>query len=393
MWQIIKMKNILLAFLLIAFNNVLKAQSINIGAELSDDIITRYQPTINTMTGKGWDHSNSIILHGIEKIYLKDKDARYLEYIKKFVDEFVDENGVITDLKPELDRIQPGVLCLFLYEETGELKYKYAATQLKNYVLNSSLFKTTPEGGFWHKNNDHYNGVMTIDGAYMLSPFLIKYGTLFHDSLSIETAINQTLLIASKTFNIETNLPYHGWDSNKNKEWANPITGTSTEIWSRSIGWFSMALIDILEYLPSSHKDYAKILYLYQHLSNGIKEHQHSNGMWYQLLMRNSMVDNYPETSGSGMIIYALKKGISKGFLDEGYIEIVDKGWMALKTFVKFSSDGSMIVNSFCPGMGIQKSAIDYLAVRPVSSPSTEEKQQPHGYCAVLMAASVMKTK
>ena len=356
MWQIIKMKNILLAFLLIAFNNVLKAQSINIGAELSDDIITRYQPTINTMTGKGWDHSNSIILHGIEKIYLKDKDARYLEYIKKFVDEFVDENGVITDLKPELDRIQPGVLCLFLYEETGELKYKYAATQLKNYVLNSSLFKTTPEGGFWHKNNDHYNGVMTIDGAYMLSPFLIKYGTLFHDSLSIETAINQTLLIASKTFNIETNLPYHGWDSNKNKEWAN-------------------------------------ILYLYQHLSKGIKEHQHSNGMWYQLLMRNSMVDNYPETSGSGMIIYALKKGISKGFLDEGYIEIVDKGWMALKTFVKFSSDGSMIVNSFCPGMGIQKSAIDYLAVRPVSSPSTEEKQQPHGYCAVLMAASVMKTK
>lgn len=385
------MRNIVLAFLLIAFYNSSIAQSEKIGTELSEAIITRYQPTINSMTQKGWDHSNSIILHGMEKIYLKNKDPKYLEYIKKFVDEFVDENGVITDLKPELDRIQPGVLCLFLFEETGELKYKYAATQLKDYLFTSSLFNTTPEGGYWHKNNDHYNGVMTIDGTYMLSPFLIRYGVLFNDSLSIETAIDQTLLVASKTFNIEIKLPYHGWDSNKEKEWANQITGTSPEIWSRSIGWFSMALIDILEYLPNSHKDYNKILYLYQQLAKGIKENQNNDGMWYQLLKLHNIDDNYPETSGTGMIIYALKKGINRGFLDQDYNETVDKGWMALKTFITPYSDGYLMVNSFCPGMGIQKSVNDYLTIRPVNSPSLGEKQHPHGYCAVLMASSVME--
>tara|TARA_R110000868_G_scaffold220806_2_gene472265 strand:- start:15269 stop:16222 length:954 start_codon:yes stop_codon:yes gene_type:complete len=316
-----------------ALYNSTRAQSEHIGTELINAIIWRYQPTINVMTQKGWDHSNSIILHGMEKIYLQNKDPKYLAYIKKFVDDFVDENGFITDLKTELDGIQPGVLCLFLYQETGELKYKHAATQLKDYLFDSSFFKTTPEGGYWHKNNDHYNGVMTIDGTYMISPFLIKYGTLFQDSLCIETGIRQTLLVASKTFNIETNLPYHGWDSNKDKEWANPITGSSPEIWSRSIGWFSMALIDMLEYIPNSHKDYDKILYLYQHLSKGIKENQNNDGMWYQLVMRNNLTDNYPETSGSGMIIYALKKGMNMGLLNEGYKETIDKGWTSLKTF------------------------------------------------------------
>lgn len=344
------------------------------------------------MTKKGWDHSNGIILHGIEKVYRHHKDTKYLQYIQAFVDEFVDESGFITELKPELDRIQPGVLCLFLYEETGEVKYKNAATQLKDYLFRSSSFHTTAEGGYWHKNNDHYNGVMTIDGAYMINPFLVKYGSMFKDSECIESAIYQTLLVASKTFNMETNLSYHGWDSNKAKDWANPITGTSPEIWSRSIGWFSMALIDVLEYLPPSHKEYDRLLYLYQHLAKGIKQHQNvDDGMWYQVLKHDGEVDNYPETSGTGMMVYALQKGMNMSLLDQSYHETVRQGWVGLKSFVGTHLDGYPVINSFCPGMGIQESTADYLSVRPVSCPSSDEKQHPHGYCAVLMAASVME--
>ncbi len=386
-----------LLFTLIVFLPILgSAQSTNFGIQFSDAIINRYQPTIDGLTHKGWDHSNSIILHGMEKVYSNTRNKKYLAYIKAYVDTFVDGKGDINGLKTELDGIQPGMLCLFLYEETGDIKYKTAAENLKNYLLGTSaspsVFNKTPDGGYWHKNNDHYKDVMTIDGVYMANPFLIKYGTMFNDDVCIETAVFQTLLVASRTFNIKTNLPYHGWDYRKKNSWANTITGTSTEVWSRSIGWFSMALVDMLEYLPPSHENYNDLLYLYRHLSIGIRNTQNTDdGMWYQMVDHNGLINNYPETSGSGMIIYALKKGVASGWLDESYNGTIEKGWKGLCRYISSYTDGMPQIRSFTPGMGIKNNVQEYLNVRPVNCPSTADKQHPHGYCAILMAASQME--
>lgn len=390
------MRKFLLLTLLIFFPLLAKAQTTNFGVQFSDAIIARYQPTIDVFAHKGWDHINSIVLHGIEKTYSKTKNPVYLKYIKDFVDTFVDEKGNIKELKPELDGIHPGILCLFLYETTKEEKYKIAATNMKNYLLGTNAvptpFHKTPDGGYWHKNNDHYQDVMTIDGVYMANPFLLKYGVIFSDSESIDTALFQTFLAASRMFNIETHLPYHGWDYQKNKSWASPITGTATEVWSRNVGWFSMALVDMLEYLPVTHKEYKKLLYLYQQLAIGIKNTQNNkDALWCQLINHKELADNYTETSGSGMIIYALKKGLDNKWLDESYTLVVENGWKGFKKYIAVYSDGKPQVKSFCPGMGIKDNFKEYLAVRPVDCPSDTSKNQPHGYCAVLMAASVME--
>lgn len=372
------------------------SQQTNWGVEFSNAILGRYQPTIDVMTHKGWDHSNSIILHGIEKIYTRTNNPDYLNYIKLFVDSFVAGDGSITGLKAELDGIHPGLLCLFLFEETGEDKYKVAATHMRNYLVGTattpSVFNKTPDGGYWHKNNDHYEGVMTVDGAYMAHPFLVKYGKMFNDPKCIDIATFQTLLVASRTFNVETNLPYHGWDYTKSKSWANKITGTSSEVWSRSVGWYAMALVDILENLPNTHKDYDNISYLFRQLAIGIKDTQNSSdGLWYQIINKPEIPGNYPETSGSGMIIYALKKGVNHGWLNTSFDNIAYNGWTGLKEYITSYSDGKPQINSFNPGMGIKDNVEDYIAVRPVSCPSVSDKQHPHGYCAILMAAYVME--
>ncbi|MES2574543.1 MAG: glycoside hydrolase family 88 protein [Bacteroidota bacterium] len=381
--------------LLIFCSFLSKGQTTNFGVQFSNAIITRYQPTIDAFGHNGWDHANSIILHGIEKTYLKTKNPEYLKYIKNFVDTFVDEKGNVKGLKTELDGIHPGLLCLFLYETTKENKYKTAAANMKNYLVGTSsvptLFHKTPDGGYWHKNNDHYQDVMTVDGVYMANPFLLKYGVLFGDSESVDVAMFQTFLAASRMFNIETNLPYHGWDYNKQKSWASPITGTASEVWSRNAGWFSMALADMLESLPPTHKDYKKLLYLYQQLAIGIKNTQNKESLWCQLINHKELADNYTETSGSGMIIYALKKGLNYKWLDDSYVMVVENGWKGLKKYITVYSDGKPQIKSFCPGMGIKNNIKEYLAVRPVDSPSDTYKNQPHGYCAVLMAASVME--
>lgn len=389
------MRNYFLILLLIVMPLLGKAQATNFGIQFSDAIIARYQPTIDAFNHNGWDHANSIILHGMEKVYVKAKNPEYIKYIKGFVDSYVDEKGNVKGLKTELDGIHPGLLCLFMYETTKEEKYKIAATNMRNYLLGTteipSMFHKTPEGGYWHKNNDHYEGVMTIDGVYMANPFLLKYGILFEDSESVDVALFQTFLAASRMFNIETYLPYHGWDCQKNKSWANPITGTATQVWSRNAGWFSMALADMLEYLPPKHKDYKKLLYLYQQLAIGIKNTQNSkDNLWCQLINQKESADNYTETSGSGMIIYALKKGLNNNWLDESYVLVVENGWKGFKKFITIYNDGKPQIKSFCPGMGIKDNAKEYFAVRPIDCPSDTYINQPHGYCAVLMASSVM---
>jgi unsaturated rhamnogalacturonyl hydrolase len=372
------------------------SQQTNWGEKFSNAIMDRYQPTIDAMTHHGWDHSNSIILHGMEKIYAHTNNPKYFNYIKSFVDSFVDGKGNVTGLRPALDGMHPGLLCLFMYEKTGEAKYKTAATIMRNYLIgtpsNPSPFNKTPEGGYWHSQSDGNKNVMSVDGIYMAHPFLVKYGKMFNDTECFDIATFQLLLVAEKSFNITTKLPYHGWDHTKSKPWANPITGTSTQHWSRSTGWFSMALVDILESLPLSHKNYKNILFLFQQLAEGIKENQHPTlGYWYHVLNKQEVSGNYPESSTTGMVTYSIMKGVNLGLLDKSYEEVAIKGWKGLQGFIKVYSDGKPQITSFTPGMGYKNDLADYLTVVPVSCPTTTGTQHPHGYCAVLMASSVME--
>ena len=142
----------------------------SMGTWLADSIIERHQPTIDVLTHHGWDHSNSIVMHGMEKIYHRTKDKRYLNYIKNYADDYVRNDGSINGLLTTLDGMHPGVVCLFLYSETGEEKYRMAARHMRNHLLGSankvSAFNRTPDGIFWHKNNAKYKNVASVDGLF-----------------------------------------------------------------------------------------------------------------------------------------------------------------------------------------------------------------------------------
>ena len=394
----IRRKPLFYTLIITLFNSIAVngQQTTTLGEQFAASIISRYQPTIDVMTHKGWDHSNSIILHGMEKIYEHTKNPAYIKYIQAFVDSFIITDGSIKGLSPALDRIHPGMICLFLFEQTGNTKYKTAATYLRNYLIGTattpSAFNKTPEGGYWHKNETNYQDVMTVDGIYMAYPFLVKYGKLFHDTAAINVAVAQTLLIASHSFNSTTNLPYHAWDYSKSKPWANPNTGTSPLPWSRSVGWFSMALVDMLHNLPRTHNQYGALLHLLQQLASGIKTYQHTtNGLWYQVVNCTNCENNYPETSGSGMIVYAIRKAVTHKWIDASYNTVAEKGWQGIKNNISILTDGKPQITSVAPAMGCKKSYEEYVAVRPVTCPSDDAIQHPHGYCAVLMASSVME--
>ncbi|RPI25087.1 MAG: glycoside hydrolase family 88 protein [Acidobacteria bacterium] len=378
-----KTKHLLLAFVLLAVGrNVFGAPpDLPIAVRFGDWIMSNW-PDPTKMTNKGWEYNNGIILQGLSKVYEKNRDPRYLAYIKQFVDAYVKEDGSV-DLGPEhnLDTLQPGILLLFLYEQTGDEKYHKTADYVRK------AFDSIPknaDGGFWHKKR--YPDEMWVDGIYMGEPFLVKYGQLFgKDPACFDTAVFQTTLCARHTQDPATGLLRHAWDCDRNAAWADPQTGVSPEVWSRGMGWFAMALVDILPYLPTDHSGRRELIDSFQKLAAGLKKTQDpKTGLWYQVVDKGDQPDNWHETSGSGMFVYALKIGMDRGYIGREYRDVVAKGWSGLKSKVSAGPDGSPIISDAVEGMGVQTNYANYLNKKRLQNSA-------HGLCAILLAASEME--
>ena len=400
------MKNLIAGYFLLLTVCYCNAQTASAtwAVKFSDAIISRWPTTINSMTGKGWEYSNTIITHGMEKIYNDVPTAAYLTYIKNYVDAYVNSSGTISASLTSLDRIHPGISCLFLYENlksnaADSTKYRNAATSLRNLLVGpSATYSKTANGIFWHKLSG-YNNIVMLDGIYMAHPFLVKYGRTFGDNAAIDTAVNQTLFVYSQLYDNTTHLIKHAWTSTPASypAWSSPGTGNSSEVWSRAMGWYMMALVDILKYLPASHPKRSNLITALANLAIGVKNYQDATtGLWYQVVDKGVghtgyTTANYIETSGSAMFVYALKTGADSGWLSSAvYLPVAQSGWSGLKAskITINIGDGKPQINDFAPAMSYQNDYNGYVSITSVDCPTTTN---PHGYAAILMAASVME--
>jgi unsaturated rhamnogalacturonyl hydrolase len=334
-----------------------------------------------------WEYNNGIMLFGVLKMYEKTGNANYINYIDSWADPLVnDTTGAITfpGSAHNIDYYQPCSLLIDLYNITGDIQYKRAA----DYTWNTKFpsIPKNPAGGFWHKDTTAYKDVMMLDSIYMAEPFAARYGATYSVPAALDTATFQTLLLSSHAWNSTDKLLYHAWEGGNTYTyaWEDLATGLSSQYWSRGTGWYFMALVDMLDYLPAgSARD--NILSLFQSLAEGIKNCQSStNGLWYQVLDKGSLSDNWIETSGSGMFIYAFKKGYTKGYLDSSYLTAAQNGWTGLKTYISGTSTNPVFSGTVV-GMSVQASYSAYV------SQNHSGTNLSQGLCAVMLAASVME--
>ena len=150
--------------------------------------------------------------------------------------------------------------------------------------------------GFWHKLR--YPHQMWLDGIFMASPYLVQYGATFNEPALFDEATKQILLINSKTYDPATGLYYHGWDESREQKWSNPETGCSPNFWSRSIGWYGAAIVDVLDFLPQETAGRDSIIQILQGLAKAIVKYQDpSSGTWYQVTDQGAREGNYLESS------------------------------------------------------------------------------------------------
>lgn len=299
-----------------------------------------------------WNYEEAVTLKGIDRLWRKTGDDAYFAYMKKIIDHFINGDGSIRTYLPleyNSDQVTGGLILLTLYEKTKEPKYKIAMDHLWEQI---QWQPRTKEGGFWHKYKYPYQ--MWLDGAYMLDVFYASYTKAFKKNTFSDIA-NQLIWLNKHLKDPATGLLFHGWDESKKQPWSNPQTGQSPEIWSRSMGWYVMALVDIIDLFPNNHPKRPELIRILNSTMASIAKFQDKNsGVWYQIVNKGGMKGNYLEASGSTMFAYAMAKAINKGFLPSSYKQTLQKAYDGiLKQFITIDENGLPHIHHSCSGAGL----------------------------------------
>jgi unsaturated rhamnogalacturonyl hydrolase len=362
----------------------------SLAVRFANAVLSRW-PDPNNIAGQlpGWEYNHGIVLRGIEQVWRHTGDARYLQYIQRYTDEFVSASGTVTisdAANHSFDNLQPSIFLPLLYQQTNMAKYKTAADSIR---ARYDTIPKNPDGGFWHKQT--YPNQMWLDSIYMGEPFLVRYAALGTcGTYCNDTVYTQMLLLSQHVRDTSTGLLYHAWDDSPSMKaaWANATTGRSPSVWGRALGWYAMALVDLLPDLPAGAQ-HDQLLAILQGLAMGLKNTQDATtGLWYQVVDQGSKTDNWLETSGSGMFVYTLKVAVNRGYIDSSYLTVANKGWQGMMSKVT-GGTGTPSITSAVKGMGVQNNYAAYVAttLMPLLTDS------PHGLCSILLAASEMEAQ
>lgn len=321
--------------------------------KMADAVMERFDSLIyyNNPSNVKWQYDIAFLGQAMDK--LGSYDPRYSDYMKSFIDYFVQEDGTVKAYKQSdynLDHINPAKCLLSLYKRTGEEKYHLA---IKTFVTHLKNQPVSASGGFWHKKI--YPHQMWLDGIYMSAPFLAQYAREFNEPSWLDTVANQVTLIYNKTVDEETGLLFHAWDESRQQKWADPETGCSPVFWGRALGWYLMALVDILDFFPKDHPAYGDITEILIKTSKAVvRVADKETGLWYQVLDKGNTEGNYLEASCSAMFTYVFAKAAKMSYLSDEYYRIAEKSFNSfIEEFVFLDSDGYYSIKNICGSAGL----------------------------------------
>ncbi|MER6242842.1 glycoside hydrolase family 88/105 protein [Streptomyces griseorubiginosus] len=299
-----------------------------------ESTMARYTPS----SIGGWSYPVGLYLYGQYLAYERTHDTRYLTYIKDYVDRFVKSDGSIGQSFNSLDSMQAGRLLVILHHETGQDRYRKAA---KKIVDRLAGYPRTSDGGFWHADTASRAHQLWADGVYMVNPFLVEYGEEFGDSSSTDDEAAKQLAVYGSHLQVANGLLKHAYDESKTAGWADPRTGLAPEHWCRAVGWYSMAIVDVLDGIPQNHPRRAQLLGILRRLAAGLEKYQDpATGRWFQVIDKGARGDNWTETSCSSMFTYALSRGAQQGYLDQRFKAVAHRGYQGVLARLSVGSDG-----------------------------------------------------
>ena len=333
-----------------------------------------------------WHYKDGLLFKGIYQLWQQTGYRRYWRRLAAYVDQYVAASGAIKTYSPEeynIDQINPGKLLFPLYLVTGQERYRQAIWLLREQLRGHPR---TQEGGFWHKQIYPYQ--MWLDGIYMGCPFLAEFAATFNEPAAFDDVAFQVITIKKHTHDPRTGLLYHAWDESRRQPWADPDTGCSPHFWSRAIGWYVIAIVDVLDYFPPDHAARQEFVAILEDVLAAVARVQdESTGLWWQILDRGGQEGNYLEASGTCMYVYAIAKGVRNGYLNPGWLPTAARAFEGLlKHLVTVDNQDRVDLHGVCSTAGLggnpyRDGSFEYYVNEPVIT------NDLHGVGAFILAA------
>lgn len=346
------------------------------GEDHSVNIIESTMARFTAETIGTWEYFVSLYLMGQYVVYKRTGEERYFTYIQDWADRWFDEDGKFNISIQSLDNIQAGNIMLILWDETGEEKYAQAAQVIRDVI---DPYPRTSDGGFWH--GLPLTGQLWADGTFMINPFLARWGYLFDDEEYTHEEVVKQIIVYGNHLIADNGLLIHAYDETREADWADPETGLSGWQWCRAMGWYGLAITDILEFLPEDYSGRDNVLDKFQFFMDGVVKYQDlETGRWYQVVDRAEDEENWTETSCSAMFTYTADIALRRGWLqDDGdkFKEMVKAGRAGVLDQVVKNDDGLTDVLEIVVGTNVGNLTHYYNRPRKVND--------LHGLGAVLL--------
>ena len=300
-----------------------------------------------------WNYTTGLELRSFLAVSRTYDIPEFDEYVRAWYDGILDSFGMIQgkyDLeKFNLDHICPARTLLSLYTVTPDKRYALAIGEAREQLKRQPR---TEAGAFWHKQV--YPGQVWLDGLYMAEPFYAVYANISHEDEDFDDITLQFKVAAEKTYDPETGLYRHGWDETRSMAWADPVTGQSAHCWGRALGWYTMALVEVLPFFPENHPGKAEL----QGILEGIlatlpKYADPETGMWYQVLDSPGREGNYLEATCSAMFTYAYLRAAREGCKVPESVDPKALYESLVKKFIREDKDGTLNLTDCCAVAGL----------------------------------------
>jgi len=297
-----------------------------------------------------WAYPQALDLYGTYLVYKRTGKPQYLKYIKAWTDSHVDNAGHIDHSLDALDDWLAGNLLIVLWDETHDMRYKRAAESIRHRLDSYPRMK---DGSLWH--SVAWPNQVWLDGLYMSMPFLMRYGNTFGDSADARSEAARQLRQSSGHLKDQiTGLYFHAYDDSGSALWAAPESHHSQSFWARSMGWYGMAIVDILDLMPQNDPNRETLIAMLGGFITSISRYQDpKTGLWYQVVDRADLSQNWLETSGSSMYVYTILKAVEHGYVSRGYLPIADKGYAGVLSRVSNTQDGMANLSGICEGTNV----------------------------------------
>lgn len=291
-----------------------------------------------------WSYYNGVVMEGLYDIYETDPEAysAYLDYVKEYLDAMIVEDtdghkSLSLNLAGYVDRhgadcYKTAALLVRVGISEKEEDYLQISADLYRDLTDTAYTNSTghivpleytEEGlghNYWHGWADdkapQYK--VWLDGIYMLQPFISHYAAETGDAGQL-ALVQERLDWVKETLLAPDGMYWHA---------ANSADDLCKYHWTRAMGWYGMAMVDVMEVLPEEYmEDRKEALKLFV---DGMLKYQDESGLWANVADWEITETNRLEVSGTSMMVYTILKGVRNGWLDESYTEAAVKAFVAM---------------------------------------------------------------